>query len=416
MNPVLTLVYSILYTLVKTGLELYYRIEPPRGLPEKEPVGPLIILGNHPNALIDPFMVVSRLKRPVFFLGNASLFNHWFANWFLNTFYCIPIERPKDVGGRPIDNAQAFQRSRQHLLQGGALYIAPEGTSEREYRLRPIKTGAARIALDVLQADPTQRMGFLLGGITYQEHPAFRSQVSLHFDHCEISVSDLPGPVDDWSTVEWLTRLLEDKMQALLLHSEPEIDHQLMRCTRLLQPGLAGPHWRDDIHAILKRLRQMGARSESVVSALSACMAEKELTKVDPQWTGQRERTGRLILLPIVALILVHYLFIYGLPEFLKRSLHLHPVYDATVRFLGGLIGYLIGVPLLWWAMHWVMPGVEYRIIWLVVVLALGPWAWQEMLFFQRCRHWWAFRRAAQDTGWLNRFHASLAPLTGQAV
>ena len=179
----LTIIYYILYALVKTGLWVYYRMDTPRGLPEQEPRGPLIVLGNHPNALIDPFMVVSRLVRPVFFLGNASLFKHWFANWFLNTFYTIPIERPKDVGGRPVNNAQAFQRSREHLMKGGALYIAPEGTSEREYRLRPIKTGAARIALNVLQADPNQRVGFLLGGITYQDHPAFRSRVSLCFEH-----------------------------------------------------------------------------------------------------------------------------------------------------------------------------------------------------------------------------------------
>lgn len=416
MNPLLTIIYYTLYALVKTGLWVYYRIEPGQGLPNREDKGPLIVLGNHPNALIDPYMVVSRLTRPVFFLGNASLFKHWFANWFLNTFYCIPIERPKDVGGRPIDNTQAFKRSREHLLGGGALYIAPEGTSEREYRLRSIKTGAARIALDVLQADPNQRVVFLLGGITYQEHPAFRSRVSLRFDHCEISVSDLPGGVNDWASVEWLTQHLELKMQALLLHSEPEIDERFMQCKQLLQPGFDGPEWREGMHELLDRIQDMGPEAESRITALGRLLKEKQLAAVDPKWLDRGESKGRLLFLPVASIVLVHHLFIYGLPELLKRSLKLHPVYDATVRYLGGLIGFLVGVPLLWWKMGWFVDPWGYRFIWLVLVLALGRWSWQQWLFFQRTRQWWSFRKAAQDTGWLDRLRSQLAPLIGNRL
>ncbi len=416
MNPLLTIIYYTLYGLVKMGLWVYYRIEPSQGLPAQEPKGPLIVLGNHPNALIDPFMVVSRLTRPVFFLGNASLFKHWFANWFLNTFYCIPIERPKDVGGRPLDNAQAFKRSREHLMGGGALYIAPEGTSEREYCLRPIKTGAARIALDVLFADPTQVVGFLLGGITYQTHPVFRSRVSLRFDYCEISISDLPDEADDWGKVEWLTQHLELRMQALLLHSAQEVAKQLMECKQLLQPGFDKADWRDSLHALLDRIEDMGAEAKSRISTLGQLLKEKQLTAIDPEWLNRRESLGRLLFLPVAVSVLIHHLVIYGLPELLKRTLKLHLVYDASIRYLGGLIGYLVGVPLLWWMMGWFVEVWEYRLIWIVLVLALGPWSWQQWLFFQRVRQWRSFKKAARDSSWRNRIKSQLAPLTGQQV
>ncbi len=414
MNPLLTLIYYTLYALVKTGLWVYYRIDSGQGLPAKEPEGPLIVLGNHPNALIDPYMVVSRLTRPVFFLGNASLFKHWFANWFLNTFYCIPIERPKDVGGRPIDNAQAFRRSREHLMSGGALYIAPEGTSEREYRLRPIKTGAARIALDVLQADPTQKVGFLLGGVTYQDHPSFRSRVSLHFDHLEMGVADLPGPADEWATVEWLTQLLEQKMRALLIHSDPEIDDQLMHSQELIRPWLEGTDWRRRLQTLQGFLLQLGDRAASWNSTLSHLISAKQLTSVDPRWLDRKEPVIRLVFLPLAFVVLLHHLLIYGLPELLKRGLKLHLVYDATVRYLGGLIGYLVGVPLLWWLMGRVCSTWEVRFVWIGFVLALGPWSWQQWLFFQRIRQWWSFRKAARDPQWLEAFRTHLSPLTGK--
>lgn len=415
MNPLLTLVYYTLYSLVKTGLWVYYRIDSRVGLPEKEPKGPLIVLGNHPNALIDPFMVVSRLTRPVYFLGNASLFKHWFANWFLNTFYTIPVERPKDVGGRPINNAHAFQRSREHLMRGGALYIAPEGTSEREYRLRPIKTGAARIALDVLQADPNQKVGFLLGGITYQDHPAFRSRVSLHFDQLLIGISDLPGPVDEWATVEWLTQLLEERMQALLIHSAIVVDERLMKSKLLLLPWFDGRDWRNRLETLQGHMVQMGEQADSWISTLRRLLSEKKMVSVDPRWMDWKETLIRMAFLPLACVVLLHHLFIYGLPEWLRRRLKLHLVYDATVRFLGGLIGYLVGVPLLWWMMSWSSLSWEIRMIWLSIVLASGPWSWQQWLFFQRIRQWWTFRKVVQDTRWLDRLRSHLSPLTGKA-
>ncbi len=415
MNPVLTIIYYVLYTLVKTGLQVYYRIGPGQGLPATEPKGPLIVLGNHPNALLDPFMVVSHLTRPVYFLGNASLFKHWFANWFLNTFYTIPIERPKDVGGRPIDNAQAFRRSREHLMMGGALYIAPEGTSEREYRLRPIKTGAARIALNVLQADPHQSVAFLLGGITYEDHPAFRSRVSIHFDCLVVGMDDLPGPADEWATVEWLTELLERKMQGLLLHSTPEQDERLMRSLDLLRPWLWGSGWRKRLQTLQGHLLHSGDQAEAWLSTLNQLVAQKGLTAVDPRWLDQKEPLIRLVLLPLAVMVLLHHAVIYGLPELLKRRLKLHLVYDATVRFLGGLIGYLVGVPLLWWMMGQVCSSWEIRLLWLGMVLVSGPWSWQQWLFFQRIRQWRSFQKATRDRQWLDTLRTHLSRLSEQA-
>lgn len=411
MPPFLKLIYNGLYGLVKLALRVYYRIEPVEGLPDPDLEGPLIVLSNHPNALIDPFLIVSRLKRPVFFLANASLFKGRFANWFLNTFYCIPVERPKDTGGKPLNNADAFRRSRQHLLANGALYIAPEGTSEREYRLRPIKTGAARIALDVLRDQPDRVVTFLMGGITYADHPAFRSRVQMRFATLRIGLEDLPGLVTDWPTVEWLTQAIEQKMQGLILHGTEEDDLALQDARSILAPWVSGPAWKDRL-AHLHGLVHQHQWDKSWRQKLAQLLDEIGLDQVDPHWLDDRANLSwRWLLLPVVGLVLLHHLILFGLPEGIKRLLKAHPVYDATVRYVTGMIAYLLGIPLLWWCLGSLIPSMGWRAIWLGLMIGLGPWAWEQVISMRVDLKARAFRSKATDPVWLARFRELTDPL-----
>ena len=405
MHPFLTLIYNSLYALVKLALRVYYRIEPVEGLQDPEPQGPMIVLSNHPNALIDPFLIVSRLKRPVFFLANASLFKGWFANWFLNTFYCIPVERPKDTGGKPLNNADAFQRSRMHLLGNGALYIAPEGTSEREYRLRPIKTGAARIALDVLRDQPDRVVTFLMGGIIYQDHPAFRSRVKMRFATLRIGLDDLPGPATEWSTVEWLTRAIEEQMQALVLQGTEEEDRELQRARSMLDPWVSGPAWQERLFRLYRLVHQKDGPGTTWIDQLASHLGAICVSRVNPQWMdGPSLGRWRWLLLPLVGVVLLHHLILFGLPELARRLLKAHLVYDATVRYVTGMIAYLVGVPLLWWILKEILPSMGWRAIWLGLMVGLGPWAWEQVLVWKTDLQARRFRHLATDVSWSARF------------
>lgn len=411
MHPFLKLIYYGLYGLVKLALRVYYRIEPVEGLPDPEPQGPLIVLSNHPNALLDPFLIVSRLKRPVFFLANASLFKGWFANWFLNTFYCIPVERPKDTGGKPLNNADAFRRGRQHLLADGALYIAPEGTSEREYRLRPIKTGAARIALDVLRDQPDQVVTFLIGGLTYADHPAFRSRVMMRFAILRIGLDDLPGPVTDWSTVEWLTQSIEQRMQGLILHGSEEDDLALQQARSILAPWVNGPAWLERL-SHLHRMIHQGQFDRARRQELTNLLDEVGMDHADPHWVDdQPDSVWHWIRLPVVGLVLLHHLILFGLPELTRHLLKAHPVYDATVRYVTGMIAYLIGIPLLWWILGSLIPSMGWRAIWLGLMICLGPWACEQVQSMQTNLLARTFRSRATNPVWLARFRELTDPM-----
>jgi hypothetical protein len=394
-------VYYSLYGLVKTAIYVFYREIRVEGLPTDEPKGPLIVLSNHPNTLMDPFLVVSQLRRPVFFLANASLFRHPFANWFLSTFFCIKVERPQDVG-RPIDNARAFQKSRLHLESGGALYMAPEGTCFWEYKLRPLKTGVARIALDSLQAGACREITFLLAGIHYESPAHFRSRSVLRFSTFVLKREALHGDITDWQHVSDLTARLQEGMEQLLPHAGGEADTALRAKMSLLVPEISEtPDWMALLYRYREATHLKGSEQANKLAALREVMSRKKLPKLNTRWlSGHRPHWWQMPVYGLAGLVLLHHIVIYGLPELVRVFLRADSVYDSTIRYLGGIVGYLVGAPMLLF-IGMAALGTGWMVwCWWIAVLALGPWAWQKAVSFRHSWYWLQYKWGSRDRGW----------------
>ena len=109
--------------------------------------GPVLLVANHPNSLIDPALVVAVAKRPVRFLAAAPVFDDPNVGWLIKAAGSIPVYRRHEdpmVMGR---NRQMFEAVFDELERGAAVGIFPEGVSHSEPSLVDLKTGAARIAL-----------------------------------------------------------------------------------------------------------------------------------------------------------------------------------------------------------------------------------------------------------------------------
>ena len=106
--------------------------------------GPMLIVGNHPNGLLDPVVMRLALGRPVSFLAKSTLFGNAIGRLAMSAFEAIPVFRSKEADTSK--NEDTFFRCVTHLSAAGALALFPEGTSHSETRLLPLKTGAARIA------------------------------------------------------------------------------------------------------------------------------------------------------------------------------------------------------------------------------------------------------------------------------
>jgi 1-acyl-sn-glycerol-3-phosphate acyltransferase len=175
-------VLSALRVVFRLVLRIFFRRIEVTGRDRVPPSGPVIFVLNHPNGLIDPAFLVCFAPRRVSFLAKAPLFRMPVVGWFCRRFQAIPVYRHQDVGVDASQNRETFEAARRVLGGGGAIAIFPEGTSHSDPRMRPLKTGAARIALGAAAAlGGEQSIAIVPAGIYYRAKQIFRSVALLYF-------------------------------------------------------------------------------------------------------------------------------------------------------------------------------------------------------------------------------------------
>jgi 1-acyl-sn-glycerol-3-phosphate acyltransferase len=177
------MLYAILKLLMRGTTQVFFRsitIKNKEAIPSS---GPVIILANHPSTFMDPIVIASVINRKVYFLGKGELFRGAFAKWLLPKLNIIPVYRKQDDPSLMNKNADTFNKCFEHLENGGAILIFPEGVSITERKLKPIKTGAARIALGA-----EARNNFKLGvkiiniGLNYADPHKFNRDLFINID------------------------------------------------------------------------------------------------------------------------------------------------------------------------------------------------------------------------------------------
>lgn len=144
--------------------------------------GPTLIVANHPNALVDAMLVTTSVRRQVLITAKATLFEHPLLAPFLTAVGVVPLRRAKDERGRANDdpaasrNVDAFRRVTDTLRGGRAVLVFPEGISHDEARLAPLKSGAARMAIQARVAG-ARGLQILPVGLVYEAKESPRSRV-----------------------------------------------------------------------------------------------------------------------------------------------------------------------------------------------------------------------------------------------
>lgn len=408
MRFIIYLLYEFLKILSKIAIGVFYH---PVTVINREKVNvpnPAILLSNHPNTLFDPLNIGIRIKRQLYFLANSGMFASKFGNWFFSNVHCIPIQRKSDK--HAVNNKDSFKKASDFLTNGGLLYVAPEGESEVVRRLRPLKSGTARIALST-EAQNNWELGLLIlpSGTTYQTPNYFRT-ASVVVGGDPIRVSDYRAAYekDSFAAARQLTRDIRERMLPLIVHTEDDEQEELLSQIETLyrQENPLSPKadfFRSQV--LVKELQNTKSSDLSLYNKLKDTVNQLFTNTINKNTNVEavsQFQQGYSIWYQLFLLIIGFPLFIYGfinnalatlIPILITRKLNLYHGYSSTVKALTGLFTFAIFWSIQTYLVYHFTDSFWAALMYLLTLYPLGLLAWEYFQFSQQFRMNWRFRQ-----------------------
>lgn len=213
------MLYRFLRPITRFFLKAYFRKIFIDGITNIPADGPVILVSNHPTAFMEPCLLACFLPRELYFLVRADLFKKPILSKILYGTNQLPIYRFRD-GIKELRNSHTIiNRTIDNVAKGNALLIFPEASTTEVRHLRPIKKGAARMALDTLKLYPETKLKIIPIGLNYSSPNRFRSIVSIKIG--KAIVPSLPSDEKQIpKEIHKLTKEIQEGLEAQVLHLE----------------------------------------------------------------------------------------------------------------------------------------------------------------------------------------------------
>jgi len=141
--------------------------------------GPLVILSNHNNALMDALLIATSAGRFSYFLTRASVFKNPKFKTFLKSLNMLPVYRVRDGWSSIQENNAIFEYCRELLHNGKVVALFPEGNHNIKRTVRPLSKGFTRIIFETLNTYPDTNLKIIPIGLNYEQADAFADSVSM---------------------------------------------------------------------------------------------------------------------------------------------------------------------------------------------------------------------------------------------
>jgi len=339
------MLYRLLKILVRIGIRLYYsevKVHNRRHLVHD---GPMIIIANHPNALMDALLIGTSVPQPIYYMTKATFFNKKWKMKALRMLNMIPINRASESKIEGVNNASIFEECYRLLSEGKTLVIFPEGDSFMELLLRPLKSGAARIALEAeLRNNGQLNLKVVPAGLIYTQGEKFRSSVMINFGEGQTVTHKLEAFTANRSSVaKQLTSEFRTMLQNVVVTVQNKEQEALIMniATLLHSKYLDNTH---DVEAEVQLIKQIRDRIEVLTYTNTAKLEhiralfwelkwKTEKMNVKNDFLDRRLRFGmffRQIITSVIALLIGSPIFLFGLMHNILPYL----LTDATIRRL----------------------------------------------------------------------------------
>jgi glycerol-3-phosphate O-acyltransferase/dihydroxyacetone phosphate acyltransferase len=279
--------------------------------------GPVLLVANHNNGLMDPAFVTVAAQREVCYLAKAPLITHPYIGWLVRAVGSLPVYRVQDDPRLVGQNRDIFVEVHEALAKGAAVGIFPEGTSHSGSHLTPIKTGAARIALGA-----ARRIGrdfpIIPVGLVFRDRNSLRSEARVVVGDA-FDWSDLAVRSDEKFAVRELTKRIDEAMRRVTLNLDSGEDTALVHVAEQIWAAEHGSP--RDSEATVSRL------------AMTAGVLQRFRSRGDAEWRATaRELRAHARMLQRMGLT----------PQALKQNV----TWPAAIRWVVLRLPLLLAIPL----------------------------------------------------------------------
>lgn len=325
------MLYRVLKVLLGIGIRLYYRELRVTNRERFKDDGPLVIIANHPNTMLDAWIIARLSKRPIYYMVKGTFFSSPIKRWFLRGLGMVPVNRVEDEKTSGISNQVAFEECYRLLETGETLLIFPEGNSTLERQLRELRPGAARIALEAeSRNDGKLGLKIIPIGLIYVQGDKFRSSVQVKIGE----VIDHMSYYDDYQTNPSvvgrnLTDDFRKELEILLVDSTSKEQDDLVDSIVEIVDGdisFSGAHGVEKRVDLIKLVHEKlntiylsePSRLPEIERLVSKIKWQIETMDIEPKFLSAKLKKGFVFRHSLIIIVK----FIIGLPIFLFGVLH----------------------------------------------------------------------------------------------
>lgn len=408
-----SLLYNILFWLVRTGLKIYlgkWETYGNTGQPR-----PALYTSNHQNALMDTLVIVTEVwDRQLSFIARGDIFKRKNIGRFLRSINMLPIFRPRDKVNIIEKNKDTFAAVIWRLEAGGTVKIFPEGNHDVPRRIRPLKKGFARMAFGTVEESDFETNLYIVPIGTYYESPQ-KTGTDVLVQYGEAI------PIKQYKTlyktnkakgIRALTHDLREALKPLVIHIDSEeyyetieILRKILRQKIQVEQEFTGKYllrnFKSDQYIIAQcehKIRKDEASFKAYSNEVLQYKKGIEKYNLNDNLFNKNKYAFGEILLKIILGIITFPIYFYViinsiLPYWILKKRFLNrvkdPVFHATVKFAVGLflfplmwvlqsvalmyyfgiwaaLIYVLTMPLffklaIWWQRHWYTTKAQYR-------------------------------------------------------
>ncbi|MEA1887899.1 MAG: 1-acyl-sn-glycerol-3-phosphate acyltransferase [Bacteroidota bacterium] len=395
------------YTLVKLIAKawhnnIHYRKIIVIGRENLKDNSPKIIAPNHQNALMDALAIACSTKGHQIYLARADIFKKKFIASILYFLKILPVYRIRDGYQSLKQNSEIFRKTIDVLKHNKPLVILPEGSHAGFRRLRQLKKGIFRIALQTEASENfTLGLKIIPVSLDFSDYHRFRSVLTVIYGKPIVveEYRDLYEENPQMAYNSFRDRLAKE-LKKYMVHIESEEDYKALNELREIVNGKYSTRTRyPKVTRDKQLIRQMELlQKKNTALYKKICkrtikirdLAEKlnvgyyHLNRKKPRLVFQALAiTGLIALSPFfIAGWILNYIF-YKIPKLPLKSIK-DTMFHGSIRYAISLVLGIIFLPVYAVIAFLLIPQWWLALIVILLIIPAGIFAWNYVLMWQK--------------------------------